>query len=76
VSDFQFMTKYFWLGTNQLSCYDVFGYTVNNRITTIFIIEIVAAHPNTNLLFRNSKNSCILLFLVENEIVAIILNFP
>jgi hypothetical protein len=36
----------------------MFGWVRNNIIDVVFGIEITIAEPNTNLLFRNSKNSC------------------
>jgi hypothetical protein len=35
----------------------MFGWVKNNRIITVFGIEIIFVHSNVNLLFQNSKNN-------------------
>jgi lipoprotein signal peptidase len=36
----------------------MFGWARNSRIAVVFGIGIVIMHPNANLLFQNSENSC------------------
>jgi hypothetical protein len=41
----------------QLINKDMFGWVRNNRIAIVLGIGIAVVYPNTNLLFRNSKNN-------------------
>jgi hypothetical protein len=52
----------------------MFGWARNSIMTVVFEIEIAVVYPNTNLLFRNSEITAILLFRDGDGITIVLLN--